>query len=104
MKISSTIATVISVIIPAIISIISITINWKAIEKEQYEISEMIVALADILRYIVKNAAGVTTLSRELAWLERYMMLQSLKLGKIPNLEIIVSEDVMGCNIHKLLL
>ena len=80
------------------------TINWKAIEKEQYEISEMIVALADILRYIVKNAAGVTTLSRELAWLERYMMLQSLKLGKIPNLEIIVSEDVMGCNIHKLLL
>lgn len=37
MKISSTIATVISVIIPAIISIISITINWKAIKatKEQ---------------------------------------------------------------------
>lgn len=80
------------------------TINWKAIENEQYEISEMIVALADILRYIVKNAGGVTTLSRELAWLERYMMLQSLKLGQMPKLEIIVSEDVRGCEIHKLLL
>lgn len=80
------------------------TINWKAIENEQYEISEMIVALADILRYIVKNAAGVTTLNRELAWLEQYMMLQSLKLGRTPNLEIIVSEDVMSCKIHKLLL
>lgn len=80
------------------------TINWKAIEHEQYEISEMIVALADILRYIVKNAAGETTLNKELAWLEQYMMLQSLKLGRTPNLEIIVSEDVMGCNIHKLLL
>lgn len=80
------------------------TINWKAIENEQYEISEMIVALADILRYIVKNAAGVTTLNKELAWLEQYTMLQSLKLGKTPGLEIIVSEDVMGCKIHKLLL
>lgn len=80
------------------------TINWKAIENEQYEISEMIVALADILRYIVKNAGGVTTLSRELSWLERYMMLQSLKLGKAPNLEIVVSEEVIGCEIHKLLL
>ncbi len=80
------------------------TINWKAIENEQYEISEMIVALADILRYIVKNAGGVTTVSKELAWLERYIMLQSLKLGRMPVLEIIVSEDVMGCEIHKLLL
>ena len=30
------------------------TINWKAIENEQYEISEMLVALADILRYAIK--------------------------------------------------
>lgn len=30
------------------------TINWKAIENEQYEISGMVGALADILRYTVK--------------------------------------------------
>ena len=32
------------------------TINWKAIENEQYEISEMLVALADILRYAINDA------------------------------------------------
>ena len=32
------------------------TINWKAIEKEEYEISEMVGDLGDILRYAIKNA------------------------------------------------
>ena len=32
------------------------TINWKAIENEQYEISEMLVALAEILRYAINDA------------------------------------------------
>ena len=39
------------------------TINWKAIENEQYEISGMVGALADILRYTVKNAGGTASIS-----------------------------------------
>ena len=38
------------------------TINWKAIENEQYEISEMLVALADILRYAINDAGEFTTI------------------------------------------
>ena len=34
------------------------TINWKAIERGEFEISGMVGALADILRYMVKNAGG----------------------------------------------
>mgnify|MGYP000514885086 CR=1 FL=1 len=58
------------------------TINWKAIENEQYEISGMVGALADILRYTVKNAGGTASISEEIAWLKQYIMLQSAKFGK----------------------
>ena len=51
------------------------TINWKAIENEQYDISGMVGALADILRYTVKNAGGTTTVSKELGWLRHYCCL-----------------------------
>lgn len=80
------------------------TINWKAIENEQYEISEMVGALADILRYAVKNAGGETTLERELFWLHQYMLLQSAKLGRELKTEVHVPKGLEMCRIHKLLL
>lgn len=80
------------------------TINWKAIENEQYDISEMVGALADILRYTVKNAGGLTTVRQELGWLEHYCMLQGAKLGKPMKIEAQVPEEMMGYKIHKLLL
>lgn len=80
------------------------TINWKAIENEQYDISEMVGALADILRYTVKNAGGTATMRQELAWLEEYTMLQSVKLGKRLVIKKQVPESLMGYKIHKLLL
>lgn len=80
------------------------TINWKAIENEQYEISEMVGALADILRYTVKNAGGTTTICQELGWLKEYIMLQEAKLGRQVKVEEQVADEVMGYQIHKLLL
>lgn len=80
------------------------TINWKAIENEQYDISRMVGALADILRYSVKNAGGVTTIRQEMGWLEHYAMLQSAKLGRPLIIEKQVPEELMGYSIHKLLL
>lgn len=80
------------------------TINWKAIDREEYEISDMVGALADILRYAVKNAGGETNIQRELYWLEQYMLLQSAKLGKPLQTVIEVPERIMRCKIHKLLL
>lgn len=80
------------------------TINWKAIENEQYEISRMVGALADILRYTVKNAGGTTTIRQELGWLKEYIMLQEAKLGRSVKVEEQVPENIMGYQIHKLLL
>ena len=43
----------------------------------------MVGALADILRYTVKNAGGTASISEEIAWLKQYIMLQSAKFGKL---------------------
>lgn len=80
------------------------TINWKAIENEQYEISGMLGALADILRYTVRNAGGTASMSQEIVWLQQYMMLQSMKCGKRLDVRISLPEEVRNCQIHKLLL
>lgn len=79
-------------------------INWKAIENEQYEISEMLGALADILRYAVKNAGEETSLEQALSWVDSYIMIQSVKLGKKPELHIHVPEELRQIPIHKLLI
>ena len=71
---------------------------------EQYEISGMVGALADILRYTVKNAGGTASISEEIAWLKQYIMLQSAKFGKRLDVKIYMPEDVKECRIHKLLL
>ena len=80
------------------------TINWKAIEEEQYEISEMVGALADILRYAVRDAGAETTIRQEISWLDQYMLLQSARLGKKLEQDIRVTDEAANCRIHKLLL
>lgn len=80
------------------------TINWKAISHEEYEISEMVGDLADILRYAIKNAGGITTLGQEVAWLRKYVRLQQEKLGKKIQVFGSITSEAAGCPMHKLLL
>ncbi len=80
------------------------TINWKALEKEEYEISSMLGALADILRYSIRNPGDTVSISQELYWLDRYMMLQKEKLEGPLEVSVDVPEEILGCRIHKLLL
>ena len=80
------------------------TINWKAIENEQYEISEMLVALADILRYAINDAGEFTTIDAEKGWLEKYILLQQEKLGEEIELEFKIQDSYGKCKSHKMLL
>ncbi|MDO5408748.1 MAG: histidine kinase [Eubacteriales bacterium] len=80
------------------------TINWKALEKEEYEISDMVGALADILRYSIRNPGETVSIAHELSWLEQYVMLQKEKLSQPLQVEIDVLEDLKSYRIHKLLL
>ena len=79
------------------------TINWKAIENEQYEISEMLVALAEILRYAINDAGELTTIEAEKVWLEKYILLQQEKLGEKIELIFKIPEELETYKIHKML-
>lgn len=80
------------------------TINWKALEKKEYEISSMVGALADILRYSIRNPGETVSIGQALYWMEQYTMLQSKKLEAPLELVQNVSEEIKNYRIHKLLI
>ena len=80
------------------------TINWKALEHDDFEVSNMVGALADILRYSIRNPGDMVSIGQELSWLERYTMLQKENLDQPLMIKTEVPEELMGYRIHKLLL
>lgn len=80
------------------------TINWMAIDREEYEISNSINALAEILRYGIDNSDGIVPVKKEYEWLKKYLFLQQTRLKNKFECEIHIAPDVMQYKIHKLLL
>jgi len=80
------------------------TINWMAIEKDEFEISNSIGALANILRYGVNNSNGIVTIKEEVGLLKQYLLLQEIRLKNLLSSEISVEPEVMSFKIHKMLL
>ncbi|MDE6600667.1 MAG: sensor histidine kinase [Lachnospiraceae bacterium] len=80
------------------------TINWMAIDRDEYEISNMIATLAGILRYGISDSNGVVKIRDEVDWLKQYIFLQQTKLKNSFDCHINVEPEIMGLPIHKLLL
>lgn len=55
------------------------TIRFKALERGNEEVSNMIFALSVNLRYTIANTDKQVTVKEEVEWLERYMYLQKLR-------------------------
>lgn len=79
-------------------------INWMAIKKEQYEISDMLGYLAQILRYGIGNIDEQVSVYDEIEWLKKYIYLQKIRFNNSFVLKLDVNEGILGCRIHKLLL
>ena len=79
------------------------TINWMAIDRDDYEISNAITALATILRYGIDHSNDVVELGREVEWLKQYLFLQQTRLKNTFECEINISEETKSFKIHKLL-
>ena len=80
------------------------TINWMAIDKEEYDISNSISALANILRYAIVNSNGEVTVQDETDWLKKYIYLQQYRLKNQFSCNIDVDPEVREAVVHKLLL
>ena len=79
------------------------TINWMAINREQYEISSSISALGGILRYAIDRADKRVTVSEELAWVQKYVLLQRTRLKNEFAFHADVDSQSMDCHVRKLL-
>ncbi len=80
------------------------TINWMAIDKDQYDISNAISALANILRYAIVNSNSEVTVLDEMDWLKKYVYLQQYRVKGQFSYSCEVSEEAKNALIHKLLL
>ncbi len=80
------------------------TINWMAIDKAEYDISNAINSLANILRYAIVNSNAEVTVREEVEWLKKYIFLQQFRLKNQFNCNIEVDPEAMEQKIHKLLL
>jgi two-component system sensor histidine kinase YesM len=79
------------------------TINWMAIDKDEFEISNAIGALADILRYGIDDSNGVVEIRREIEWLKKYVFLQQTRLKGAFRFHLDLDQSVLDLHIHKLL-
>lgn len=80
------------------------SINWMAIEHEEYEISKMLRNLGIILRYSVNKSNEVVTVREVADWLEHYVSLHQMRFDGSFSYEIHVEERAGRLYLHKLLL
>ncbi len=80
------------------------TINWMAIDRDEYDISNAINALAQILRYAIVDSNAEVTVREECEWLKRYIYLQQYRVKNQFACHIDVAPEAVDCRIHKLLL
>ena len=80
------------------------TINWMAIEKEEYEISKMLRNLGVILRYSVNKSNQLATMREIEDWIEKYISLNQMRFENAFTYEINVDKETYDIRIYKLLL
>lgn len=79
------------------------TINWMAIDREEYEISNTLNSLAHILRYGIDKSNSIVEIKQEIDWLKQYIFLQQTRLKNSFECHIHVDPNIMQYHIHKLL-
>ena len=80
------------------------TINWMAIEKDEYDISNAINALATTLRYAISKSNAQVTVKDEIEWLKKYIFLQQFRLKDQFDCKLDIDNNLLDAPIHKLLM
>lgn len=80
------------------------SINWMLIEKEEYEISDIVISLGDILRYSIGGKAQVVELRDELKYAKSYLCIQKNRMEERLEYEMDIAEDTLQYMVPKLIL
>lgn len=80
------------------------SINWRAIENDEEEISDMLGALGSLLRYSISNIEMEVVLEAEINWLKKYIFLQRDRFEYSFDCQYDITEEAMKFPIYKMLL
>ena len=80
------------------------SINWMLLEKEEYDISDIIISLGDILKYSINKNNGIVTLEEELKYINSYLIIQKNRFEDKLKYYIDVPEYMRNAKIPKLIL
>ncbi|MFA9463965.1 MAG: histidine kinase [Velocimicrobium sp.] len=80
------------------------SINWMAIERGEYEISDMLRNLGVILRYSINKSNHLATITEMVDWLEKYISLQKVRFNDAFEFKINVDSRTYSMKIYKLLI
>lgn len=80
------------------------TINWKAIDHGEEEISNSLGMLGSLLRYSVSNIDILVLLRAEIEWLKKYVSLQKERFNDSFDCSYDVSAEAMDFPVYKMLL
>ena len=80
------------------------SINWRAIDHGEEEISNMLGTLGSLLRYSVSNIDMEVYLQAEICWLEKYVFLQRDRFHNSFDCVYHVTDEAMEFPIYKMLL
>ncbi|NOU98841.1 cache domain-containing sensor histidine kinase [Paenibacillus planticolens] len=79
-------------------------INWMAIDKNQDDISRMIISLSTMLEYTVHNKKEVVSLLEDMKWLKGYLHIMSTRYEGIFGVHYDMDPDLNNCTVPKLFL
>lgn len=79
-------------------------IYWKLVLKNEYEIADVVVTLADILRYCVNYKKEFVSVREDMQYISSYLFFQNLLLNDRLEYKIDIPENLMEYEIPKLLL
>lgn len=79
-------------------------INLVSLKNEDFETSEIIISLSEMLQYTVRNRSEKGTLEDEMAWISNYLYIMSHRYYNMFRTEMDIDETLMNAKIPKLIL
>lgn len=79
-------------------------INFMARKHKVYEISDMVIALGELMRISIKKDLNIITVKDEIGYIQNYMTIQKIRYKEKLELKIDIYDDVFSVKIPKLIL
>ena len=80
------------------------TINALLILEENYETSNLVSSLAELLRYSISDSKQIMTVEEELRYIKDYLYIHKVRFGDRFEYRIEMDEEVRSCKIMKMLI